>query len=196
MLKSEKTKQFIVATVAPIFNKKGYAATSLADLTKATGLTKGSIYGNFKDKNQVAQEAFKYNLSELSNKVKVYQSGQTGAYALLQAFFEFYEKEYAVVMENGGCAMLNAAVDSDYTNPELRTLVKDAFGSWFQTIADLVVKGQEQGTIKNGVDAGVFSGMCLALIEGSLLLTKATGDSRYIKNNIKLLIRKLEEIKA
>ena len=52
--RSEKTRQLIIETAAPIFNKKGYAGTSLSDLTQATGLTKGSIYGNFKNKDEVA----------------------------------------------------------------------------------------------------------------------------------------------
>ena len=46
--KAEKTKEYIIATSAPIFNKQGYAGTSMSDITKATGLTKGVLYGNFK----------------------------------------------------------------------------------------------------------------------------------------------------
>ena len=45
--RSEKTRQFIIETTASLFNKKGYAGTSMSDLTEATKLTKGSIYGNF-----------------------------------------------------------------------------------------------------------------------------------------------------
>ena len=45
------TSDFILETVAPIFNRKGYAGTSLSDLTAATGLTKGAIYFNFKKIN-------------------------------------------------------------------------------------------------------------------------------------------------
>ena len=48
--KSEKTTKYIIETVAPIFNQKGYAVASMSDLTAATGLTKGAIYGNFKNK--------------------------------------------------------------------------------------------------------------------------------------------------
>ena len=54
MVRSEKTKQLIIEKTASIFNKKGYTGTYLSDLTNATGLTKGSIYGNFKDKIEVA----------------------------------------------------------------------------------------------------------------------------------------------
>jgi len=48
--KAEQTRQLIVEKTAPIFNVKGYAGTSVSDMTKATGLTKGSVYGNFANK--------------------------------------------------------------------------------------------------------------------------------------------------
>ena len=48
--KAEQTSEFIIQKVAPIFNKHGYYGTSMSDLTQATGLTKGAIYGNFKNK--------------------------------------------------------------------------------------------------------------------------------------------------
>jgi AcrR family transcriptional regulator len=49
-----------------LFNTKGYNSTSLSDITQATGLTKGSIYGNFENKDQVAIEVYKYNAGLLS----------------------------------------------------------------------------------------------------------------------------------
>ena len=48
MSKSLKTKQFILETVAPLFNKNGYHGTSLSTITEATGLTKGALYGILK----------------------------------------------------------------------------------------------------------------------------------------------------
>ena len=57
MKKSEQTKAYIIEKAAPIFNKKGYAGTSLRDMTGATRLTKGSIYGNFANKDEAALAA-------------------------------------------------------------------------------------------------------------------------------------------
>ena len=61
--KAEKTAAFIIETVAPIFNKNGYAATSISDITNATGLTKGAIYGNFTNKEDLAIKCFNYKFS-------------------------------------------------------------------------------------------------------------------------------------
>ena len=60
--KAEQTTRFIISTVAPIFNKNGYYGTSMSDITAATGLTKGAIYGNFKNKEDLAFAAFEFNV--------------------------------------------------------------------------------------------------------------------------------------
>ena len=54
----EQTKQLIIDKALPIFNTKGYNAASISDITSATGITKGAIYGNFKNKDEVATAAF------------------------------------------------------------------------------------------------------------------------------------------
>ena len=59
--KAERTRNFIIEKTAEIFNRKGYAGTSMSDITEATGLTKGSIYGNFENKEDVALAVFEYN---------------------------------------------------------------------------------------------------------------------------------------
>ena len=63
--KAERTTAFIIETVAPIFNKHGYIGTSMSDLTEATGLTKGALYGNFENKEALALAAFEYNSVQL-----------------------------------------------------------------------------------------------------------------------------------
>ena len=70
MSKAERTRQFIIEKTAPIFNEKGYAGTSINDLTEATGLTKGSIYGNFENKDEVALAAFDYNFERVITFIK------------------------------------------------------------------------------------------------------------------------------
>ena len=68
--KAERTSQFILETVSPIFNKNGYSGTSMSDLTKATKLTKGALYGNFKTKEALALEAFNFNVKFIIDKLR------------------------------------------------------------------------------------------------------------------------------
>ena len=70
MSKSENTKQFIIEKTAPVFNTKGYAGTSMNDIMRATGLSKGCIYGNFENKDDVALAAFDFNHRKVREHLK------------------------------------------------------------------------------------------------------------------------------
>lgn len=190
MNKAERTKQLIVEKTAPIFNRKGYAGTSLSDLTEATGLTKGSIYGNFANKDEVALAAFDYNLSLLNDGLSAALSLHTNAVDKLLAMAQFYRSEFKNSMARGGCPIQNTAVEADDTHPLLKEKVAKSIKSWKKTIESIVKGGIESGEIKPGIDPAQFSTEFIALIEGGIMLSKAT-------NNTALLytcINRLEQI--
>src|SRR4051812_49192949 len=118
MSKAEKTKQFIVEKIAPIFNKKGFAGTSLSDMTDATGLTKGSIYGNFTNKDEVALAVYDYNLSRLNKAIDETVAEGTNSIEKLLKMANFYRSRFKSLMATGGCPILNTAVDADDTHAE------------------------------------------------------------------------------
>lgn len=74
---SEDTKQFIVDIATKIFEKKGYSATSMADIKTESNLSKGTIYYHFKNKEelylccikQVSKE-FILNWETISNSIQ------------------------------------------------------------------------------------------------------------------------------
>lgn len=47
---SEDTKQYIVNVATKIFERKGYSATSMADIKNGANLSKGTVYYHFKNK--------------------------------------------------------------------------------------------------------------------------------------------------
>lgn len=49
----EITKQKIVDGAAQLFSKKGYTATSIEDIRKAIGISKGNIYTHFSSKEEL-----------------------------------------------------------------------------------------------------------------------------------------------
>ena len=73
LTKAEQTTQFIIEKVAPLFNQKGYAATSMSDITRVTGLTKGAIYGNFENKEAIAIAAFDKSVNDLLKRIGKHQ---------------------------------------------------------------------------------------------------------------------------
>jgi AcrR family transcriptional regulator len=178
--KSEKTKQFILEKVAPIFNKNGYSATSMADITKATNLTKGAIYGNYKNKEDLALAAFDYNVYFIVVKIKNIITTINSPLAKLYAITNFYRDYYVHRINFGGCPILNVGVDANHTNPELFKRVKEVLIRLQNRISEIIIQGQEQNEIKNEIDALQYGSRIFSLIQGSVFTSVMLEDDKYL----------------
>lgn len=194
MSKAEKTKQFVIEQVAPVFNKKGYAATSLKDLTDATGLTKGSIYGNFENKDEVALCAYKHNALLIYNALQEnILAAKTNREKLL-AYPKTYLSIHQHLLQNGGCPVLNTAVDSCDVNEPLQAAVKKTIGLWQKSILSLIEDGISKGEFPKETNGPQTAQILICLVEGGFAMTKATQDKSYLENalaHIENLIRTL-----
>lgn len=182
--RSEQTRRFIIETAAPIFNKKGYAGTSMSDLTTATGLTKGSIYGNFKDKNDVAVHAFQHNIDLIFDFFATELREAGTPLDRLLAYPRGFRKIYRMVLSYGGCPILNTAVEADDTHATLRRMAMDVLSRWKQSIIALIEKGVTDGTLNTAVDPAATAEILISLMEGGIALSKVTGEESYFLNTL------------
>ena len=147
----------------------------MSDLTKATGLTKGSIYGNFKNKDEVAVCAFHHNLSFIIESLTSEIDKADTYVEKLLAYPRVYCQNIKVMIAIGGCPILNTVIDADNTNETLRKLAVETIVNWKSAIMKLVRKGKTAGEIKGGTDAAAVAENIISLIEGGNAMTKATG---------------------
>lgn len=195
MSKAERTKTYIIEKTAPLFNTKGYAGTSLTDITEATGLTKGSIYGNFGNKDEVALAAFDYNLQKVNRVVQSEVGSKPTVKDKLLCYVQVYNDFLKHPFPVGGCPILNTAVEADDTHPQLKEKAKDAVISWKNALVSLIEEGVKNGELKAGVDAEQVALTIIATIEGAIMITNLTGKLNYrskIMDSVKKLIADLE----
>jgi len=186
--KAEETKNFIIEKSAPIFNMHGYKGTTMSQLTKAIKMTKGAIYGNFADKDEIALAAFDYNFAELSEKIGSAVGSKENACDKLIAFANFYLDHFIEISRKGGCPLLNAAVDSDNIHPSLKERVAEAIETWINTVTRIVYSGIKHKQINANTKPEQFASVFVSLIEGGLLLSKATGNTIHLSRNIDQII--------
>ncbi|HTC00635.1 MAG TPA: TetR/AcrR family transcriptional regulator [Ferruginibacter sp.] len=189
MSKAEKTRQFIIEKTAPIFNTKGYAGTSLNDMTASTGLTKGSIYGNFTNKDEVALAAFDYNLQQVGNIISDEMNKKESIQDKLLVYVTVYSNCLKQTFPTGGCPILNTAVEADDTHPELRKKAMSAILSWKHKITNLIEKGIENKEFNAAIDSEEIALTIIAMIEGGTMLAKLTGKYDHRKSVMKSVER-------
>jgi len=179
MTKAEKTRNFIVEKTAPIFNMKGYAGTSLNDITAATGLTKGSIYGNFSNKDEVALAAFDYNLHNIVSRVEKEINRQKEVKGKLLVYVNIYQHLLSGVVAEGGCPILNTAIDADDTHPELKARALKAVSGWKNRIMELVEAGIASKEINTDHNPEQIALTIIAMIEGGIMISRLTAKPAY-----------------
>ena len=180
LTKAEQTTQFILDTVSPIFNKKGYSATSMNDITEATGLTKGAIYGNFKNKEDLALAAFNHNIRFIIDKITVILTEIDSPLAKLHALTNFYRNYYKNNINFGGCPILNVGIDANNTNPQLFERVKYVTHKLQNSISQIIEEGILKKEIKSNIDADIYGGRIFSFIEGSVFMSVLLKDDKYL----------------
>ena len=192
--KAERTRQFIIEKTAVVFNKKGYAGTSLSDLTEATGLTKGSIYGNFESKEDVALAVFDFNTLRVREKIQQLIDKESTFHDKLLVYTKVYSD--SVLAERGGCAILNTAIEADDTNNLLKDKASKAIIRWKKNIVEIIQGGITAGEFKADVDVNQSALSIIALIEGGIMIGKVTGSKanlEHILATVKLLIDQMKK---
>ncbi|MFD2936729.1 TetR/AcrR family transcriptional regulator [Spirosoma flavum] len=194
--KAERTRQFIIETTAGIFNTKGYAGTALSDLTQATGLTKGSIYGNFDSKEEVALACFDYNLAKINRVVQQRMQQVSSFHDKLSVYAQFYHSFTQAAFPKGGCPILNTAIEADDTNNLLKDKASKAVLNWKKNIIELIRAGVEAGEFKKDVAAEQTALSIIALIEGGLMIARVTNNPASLDKVLKTVEMLIRQLKA
>ncbi len=180
LTKAAKTSQFIIERTAAIFNRNGYTGTSLSDITEATGLTKGAIYGNFKNKEELALAAFNYTIKYQMDEVKEIIQTIESPIAKLFAITNFHRNYYKKLVEYGGCPIVNVGVDANHTNPALFTRVKYVIDKLQGSIAAIIEEGIFRNEIKDDINAMKYGVRIYSLIQGAVFTAMMSKDEQSL----------------
>ncbi len=180
--KAERTTQYIIETVAPIFNKYGYVGTSMSHLTEATGLTKGALYGNFENKEALALAAFQYNRTILLQKIDGLLTAEGDALAKIESLINFYRQYDVFTLPIGGCPILNIGVDAQHNNSLLAAAAKETIKEVEGKIALVLENGVKRNEIKIPVPPLQFAKQLYTILQGAVAMGTMTRDRKYLIN--------------
>ncbi len=180
----------ILKQSAPIFNKKGIAATAMSDIMEATGLSKGSLYVHFDNKDVLAEAVVDYHMDQLVQKTMTAINRFDHPKDKLFAYIDTYRNPLNPPVE-GGCPMLNFGMEADDQNEVVREKVAVLVNKSQELIVGIIVDGIRRGVFRSDWNYKEFATMMFAMIEGSIMISKMTRKNdkvAIVNRNLKKMI--------
>lgn len=196
MRNSEATKENILKRSGVLFNTKGYKATSISNITDATGLTKGAIYRHFTNKNELELETLMHLSGIMFEKLRERIKEQKSAGDKLRAVFHFFESYIDSPPVKGGCPLMNAAVEADDASPVLRKGAIKIMNSIRESLVAILANGIKYKQIQPHVDIEMYATLIFASLEGAIMMSKLTGSDTDIKRTVAFLENQLKLIEV
>jgi TetR/AcrR family transcriptional repressor of nem operon len=184
----------VVAAARDEFWSRGYAATSIDDLTSATGLGKGSLYGAFGDKHGLFLRALDDYIVDALDSVRGQLRDPTySAYDRLTRHIRAQAKAIAADKVRRGCMMAKSAAELSATDGTVEREVERAYATWATELADCIKEAQRDGTIDKKQDPQALAMTVLAFMRGQESLHKGGAKAAQLKASAEQMIALIPE---
>jgi TetR/AcrR family transcriptional repressor of nem operon len=188
------TREKILKKSGILFNTKGYKATSISDITDATGLTKGAIYRHFKNKEDLEKETLFHLSGIMFGETRQRIKAQLTAGDKLRAVFSYFESYITDPVLKGGCPLLNAAIEADDAHPPLRKAALSILDILRDSVTTILDNGIRYKQLKPAIDKEYYATLIIASLEGAIMMSKLRGDNDDIRRVIRHLDAQVKEI--
>jgi TetR/AcrR family transcriptional repressor of nem operon len=178
--RAEATRERLLVAAKKLVMSKGFAGTSIDDVLKATGLTKGAFFHHFKSKADLAEQLMHWYADGDMKMFRTFMAEAEAAHddpldQLMQFLKDF--ETYLSDPENPprGCMYALYTYEDNHFENDVKGFVAKTLQTWtamyirkFQEVIDLYPPAQP-------VSAKKLGEMIVSVIEGGLILERAYG---------------------
>ena len=163
-----------LARALDLFRKEGFAATSLDDLSAATGMNRPSLYGAFGDKRELYIKSYqRYREDARASLIEVFRSEQP--------IRERLKRIYAIALDiylSGdagprGCFTVMTAASEAVADPDIRAMVLEGLAELDKAFAACFRRGKEKGELPDSADPAVLAQLASATIHSIAIRARA-----------------------
>ncbi|GAA3600456.1 TetR/AcrR family transcriptional regulator [Kineosporia mesophila] len=152
------------------FSETGYHGTSVDDLSRATGLSKGSLYGAFGDKEALFQHVFEeYCTSADAGAAARLEGPEDEALDRLRQWLRVPEGFDGRL----GCLLAKTTAELAWQNDTIANRSLATFDTLFDSCRQLVEQAQRAGHIDPAADPEALGGLVVTTHRGLEALAKA-----------------------
>lgn len=179
--KGEQTREKILEIAEGLILQKGFAGTSIDDILRETGITKGGFFYHFNGKNDLARHLL---LRYLENDQRffnaLFERAQTLSEDPLQQmliFLKLLAEEMANLPDtHPGCLVASFAYESQQVDETVQELNRQGLQSWREIFQAQLERIANRYPARMEVSAIELADMLSAIIEGGIVVSKVFSD--------------------
>ncbi|MET8472777.1 TetR/AcrR family transcriptional regulator [Streptomyces sp. NPDC006422] len=182
-----RSKEFdpdaVLQAALELFWRRGYEATSMADLVGHLGIGRASIYATFGNKRQLYLRALR-RYDEAQRSALLWELTRPGpALPAVRAVVRRFAAEAGADGVRGdGCFLTNAAAELGAHDPDVARQVDAGWESLEALLHSALVRARVQGELPNDRDPRAVARMLLVLMQGLRVVGKASGDPDRVRD--------------
>ncbi|TCS63571.1 TetR/AcrR family transcriptional regulator [Varunaivibrio sulfuroxidans] len=169
-------KEEVIAGALELFRRQGYQRTTMADISAACGLLRGSLYHYFPSKEDLAEEAMGHVDTLFKDTIFSIAEDETASPTARLARMGAATEAYFTA-RRGGCLIGNLALETLDTIPEFRPLIRRYFERWITAYAHIYAAGGMSPRA-----ARAEGRKAVALIQGALMMSRVFEDTSALQD--------------
>jgi TetR/AcrR family transcriptional repressor of nem operon len=180
----------VLAAALKVIREKGYTATSVDDLCKEAGVTKGAFFHHFKSKEDLAVQAAQY-WSDVTGELFAhapYQS-EKDPLAWLLGYVDFRKQLLRGDVPEFTCLVGTMVQEAYDSNPAIRKACEKSIFGHAATLISHIAQAQELYGLPKGVTPESLALHTQAVIQGAYILAKSKNEAAIAVESIEHLHR-------
>lgn len=171
-MNKDQTRLHIIATASKLFAQNGFANTSMNDIVRQTGLSKGGIYWHFRSREEVVEAIFDQYFEAQISLLAAFKQEQGPISARIRTLIERIGTEFGET-DQAFPEPLEFYVQA-LRDPNLLERLKTYFKTYAAHLADLIQTGIASGEFQVR-DAQQAAYILLSALEGVIVLQSLRG---------------------
>ncbi|WP_432926692.1 TetR/AcrR family transcriptional regulator [Microbispora sp. CA-135349] len=165
-----------------LFWRRGYEATSMADLVEHLGIGRASLYATFGGKHDLYVKALE-RYAQMCDPNLVELLSQPGpALPAVRALVERYTEDSIRDPERRGCMVVNAATELLPHDEPVARLVETSWTSLETALTSALIRARAQGEISAEADPRALARFVLVFLQGLRVMGKSQGDPARMRD--------------
>lgn len=172
-----------------VFRDRGYASTSLADLTARAGVGRQSLYDTFGSKDRLWGLALTRYRERQGQAMLGWLDDEDVVEGIRQVLYWLIDDTCA---DPRGCLVVAAAAERVPANRDSTAQVSEQFAAIADALAVAIRRGQAAGQIPAGVDAIAHAELLLTLMQGMRVVGKVRADADRMRRTVDVTLELLQ----